>query len=93
MGNTTPSLSRTVYITNQWGLHARAAAKIAKIAEDACAGVWIIKNRQKADASSIIDILTLSAEKDTQITIAIDNPLDMDILNAIEEIVEKGFGE
>ena len=93
MGNTTPSLSRTVNITNQLGLHARAAAKIAKIAENASAGVWIIRNRQRADASSILDILTLANEEDAHITIAIDNPLDMNILNAIEEMVKKGFGE
>ena len=93
MGNTTPSLSRTVNITNQLGLHARAAAKIAKIAESASAGVWIIRNRQRADASSILDILTLANEEDAHITIAVDNPSDMDILNAIEEMVKKGFGE
>ena len=93
MGDTIPSLSRTVYITNQLGLHARAAAKIVKIAQKASAGVWIIINREKADASSIIDILTLAAAKDSQITITIDDPSDVDILNAIEEMVKEGFGE
>jgi len=93
MGNIRPSLSRTVCITNQLGLHARAAAKITQLAGKASSGVWIIKNREKVDASSIIDILTLAAAKDTQITITVDNPSDVEILNAIEEMVRNGFGE
>ena len=93
MDNTKLSLSRTVCITNPLGLHARAAAKIAKLVEKASAGVWLIKNGEKVDASSIIDILTLAAAKDTKITIKIDNPSDVEILDAIDEMVKEGFGE
>ena len=87
------TLSRNLRIINELGLHARAAAKIAKIVSPAIAGVWISKNGDKVDASSIIDILTLSCAKDAQITITVEDPADIDVLNAIEEIVENGFGE
>jgi len=93
MNDKTFPLSRTVYVINQLGLHARAAAEITKLAEKAASGIWITKSGETVDASSIIDILSLAAVKGSQITITVDNPLDIDILNAIEALVQKGFGE
>lgn len=87
------TLSRNLRIINELGLHARAAAKIAKVVSSAIAGVWISRNGDTVDASSIIDILTLSCARDAQITISVEDPADIDILNAIEAMVENGFGE
>ena len=86
-------LSRKATIVNEFGLHARSAARIAEIASRAKASVWIAKGGQKADASSIVDILTLACEKGTQITIYIENQADFDILDAITKLVDSGFGE
>ena len=85
--------SRDVYVINEFGLHARSAAKIAKLAQAAKANVWIIKDGNEVDASSIIDILTLAGAKGSKITLKIEDPADTDILNAIVKLVEKGFGE
>jgi len=86
-------LSREVVIINELGLHARSAAKISKIARQAVAGVWIIKEAEKVDASSVIDILTLACIKGSRITLQIDDPMDIDILHAMEKLVNSGFGE
>ncbi|MEJ2166778.1 MAG: HPr family phosphocarrier protein [Desulfobacterales bacterium] len=86
-------LSRTTTICNELGLHARAAARIAEIAGNAAANIWLVKDNQKADASSIVDILTLACEKGTEISIIIENPSDTDILNALIDLVDGGFGE
>jgi len=93
MAQSTSRLSKEVRIRNELGLHARAAAKIAKTVAKATAAVWITKNGETVDASSIIDILTLACPQDTLITVAVDDPRDADILNAIEVMVETGFGE
>jgi phosphocarrier protein HPr len=86
-------LARNVTIINELGLHARSAAKISKIAQQATAQVWIIKEAEKVDAASIIDILTLACIKGSRLTIKIDDPKDIEILNDIEKLVKKGFGE
>jgi phosphocarrier protein HPr len=86
-------LSREVTIVNELGLHARSAAKIAGLANRSKASVWIEKGDEKADASSIVDILTLACEKGTKITIRVENEADFNILDAITELVEGGFGE
>jgi phosphocarrier protein HPr len=93
MNRSQPALSRKVTIVNELGLHARSAAKIAELANRSKASVWIQKGDEKADASSIVDILTLACEKGTKITIHIENKSDLSILEDITELVESGFGE
>ena len=84
---------REVIVQNELGLHARSAAQIAAIVQNAKAAVWIKRGDEKVDASSIMDILTLACEKGTRISIIVDNPSDIDILNAVTELVDSGFGE
>ena len=93
MLNSESALSREVTIKNELGLHARSAAKIAKLAHPAIGSVWIVKGDQKADASSIVDILTLACEKGTRITICVEDKADHQILEDITKLVESGFGE
>ena len=80
-------------IKNELGLHARSAAQIARIAGNSAANVWLKKDDKLADATSIIDILTLACEKGTKITILIEDWADLDILENIADLVESGFGE
>ena len=80
-------------IKNELGLHARSAAQIANIAGKAAGIIWLKKDDKKADASSIIDILTLECEKGTKIRIIIEDPADIHILDAIVDLVDSGFGE
>ena len=84
---------RHARIVNELGLHARSAAQIAKIAQNSVAAVWIQKEEEKADASSIIDILTLACAKGTQIKIIIEDLADLPVLNGIADLVDRGFGE
>jgi phosphocarrier protein HPr len=80
-------------IKNELGLHARSAAQIARLAGKSSADIWLKKDDQTADASSIIDILTLACEKGTKITIVIEDLADINILDAIVDLVDSGFGE
>lgn len=93
MSNSESALSREATIINELGLHARSAAKIAKLAQAATGPVWIVNRDQKADASSILDILTLACEKGTRITIWVENKTDLQILENITELVQSGFEE
>lgn len=93
MCNPPKNISKKFIIINDFGLHARPAAMIAKLTQNAKSKVSIIKENEWADASSIIDILTLSCLKGTEITVQIDDRADIDILNNIAALIEKGFGE
>jgi phosphocarrier protein HPr len=93
MNKSENELSRCVTITNDLGLHARSAAKIAKLVQNVTSNIWIIKDGRKVDASSIIDILTLVCPKGSIITIEIDNQSDTGILNDLVQLIESDFGE
>ncbi len=86
-------LSKEVIVVNELGLHARPAAMIAKLAMQAESGVWLIKNGEQVDATSIIDILSLSGTRDSRITLRIENPSDTEILEKITTLFETGFKE
>ena len=87
------TLSRDALIINELGLHARSAAGIAKLAQNANSKVWLIRGKERVDASSVIDILSLACSKGSKITLEIDEESDIDILNKIIELIKKGFGE
>lgn len=85
--------SRSLQIVNDLGLHARSAAKLAKLAGEARAGVWIMKNGNTADATSMLDIMTLACPKGSEITVSIDDEADVNTLERIVELIRSGFGE
>ncbi|MFZ7128431.1 MAG: HPr family phosphocarrier protein [Desulfobacterales bacterium] len=87
------TLFRETTVVNELGIHARSAAKIAEVAQNAKRKVWICRDREQVDASSIIDILTLGCAKGTTITIRVECPEDIEILSRIVGLVENGFGE
>jgi phosphocarrier protein HPr len=91
--NSVAGLSKNVTITNPLGLHARSAAKIAKLVKKARSKVWITKGGEKADASRVIDLLCLAGIKDSKLTLLIDDPRDIEILNGLEQLIKDGFGE
>ena len=93
MTHSAPELSREVVIVNELGLHARSAARIAALAQNSKAAVWVQKDAEKADASSIVDILTLACEKGSKITLTIEDKADRPILEDLVNLIETGFGE
>jgi phosphocarrier protein len=86
-------ISKKVIVVNALGIHARAAAKLSKLAQTASSNVWVTRDGQTVDASSILDILTLACAQGTTITLEIDDPADKGVLIKIEQMVAGGFGE
>ena len=86
-------LNRKVVIPNELGLHARAAAKIAKLAETARSEVYIGKDGEEVDATSLLDIIALYCPRGVEVRVRITDPGDVKILNDIAQLIETGFGE
>ena len=86
-------LQRPVMIVNELGLHARSAAKIAEVAQNAKHKVWIARDAETVDAASIIDLLALGCTTGTELVVCIEHSADQRILNQIIDLVEAGFGE
>lgn len=86
-------LTRDVTIVNELGLHARSAVKLAGIAKAARGGVWVLRAAERADATSVMEVLTLAGEKGSILTLAVDDPQDAPVLDALANLVESGFEE
>lgn len=86
-------LKKKITIINDLGLHARPAALIAKVALKAKSDIWIKKDEQQVDATSMIDILTIACQKGSKIALIADSSDDKDVFDELKKIIEEGFGE
>jgi phosphocarrier protein len=93
MHNGLKLFSQDVIVVNALGIHARSAARIAELAKNAKSKVWLQKGDETVDAKSVIDILTLAAQKGSTIRIGIQDQSDRDIFNKIIQLIQDGFGE
>lgn len=59
----------TVTVLDDFGLHARPAANLARMAQNFEAEISLCAGEQTADAKSILDILSLAASRDTELSI------------------------
>ena len=80
-------------LVNALGLHARSAVRIARVAQGARATVRVAHGNLEADAASVIDILTLACAVGETLEFTIADPEDYDILKALVNLVNDGFGE
>ena len=86
-------LVRKLRITNELGLHARAAAKIVALARQYNSRLFLKKDEQEVDGSSILSILTLACPKGTELqarTIGEDSDA---LMGALSHLFEQAFGE
>jgi phosphotransferase system HPr (HPr) family protein len=86
-------LSCEVTVVNEFGLHARSAAKIAAIAQAARGHVWVVQGEERAAAASILEVLALACAKGSKLRLLIEDPADRPILTALVRLVESGFEE
>lgn len=78
-------------VNHPLGLHARPAGVIAKLASQASSNVWLHKNGKTADATSIIDILSLECGPGSQLTVTVDSPEDAWILDSLSKLFASNF--
>lgn len=86
-------LVKTMKIKNRLGLHARAASQLVKLANQFRSEIMIEKEDESVNAKSIMGILMLAAVCGSDITVRIEGEDAEQAMNAIEQMVEDGFGE
>ncbi len=87
------TLHRTVEITNQRGLHARASAKFVKLAATFDAQVNVSRDGTTVDARSIMGLMMLAAGLGSTIEIAAQGPDAEQALEALCQLVADRFDE
>lgn len=88
-------IERTLKIRARLGLHARAAAKLVRVANGYQSQVTLqrLDSSVSADAKSILSILMLAASHGTNLQARAEGVDEEEAINAIEQLFADGFGE
>ncbi|WKZ17068.1 MAG: phosphoenolpyruvate--protein phosphotransferase [Candidatus Jettenia caeni] len=86
-------LERKVKISNSNGMHARPATKFAEIANKYTSEIRIKTKNKEVDGKSVIELLTLGAENDTEIVMSAKGVDAAEALDALEGLVKSKFEE
>lgn len=86
-------ISRTVTIENKLGLHARAATKLAQLAQSFSATVTIQQAEKKANADSVMALLMLASNQGKDVTVTATGDDAEVAVNAICELISNKFDE
>lgn len=83
----------TTTISNKLGLHARASAKLTKLAGSFPCEVWISKGERRVNAKSIMGVMMLAAGLGSEVTLETTGERDQEALDAILALMADKFGE
>ncbi|GGB67254.1 MULTISPECIES: HPr family phosphocarrier protein [Henriciella] len=89
----TTSVEKRVRIVNRKGLHARASAKLARLAATLPAEVFLLRNGDVANAISIMDLLMLAAHQGSEVDIKAHGKDAEAAVDAVAALIADGFGE
>ena len=85
-------LSR-VTISNKLGLHARASAKLSKLAGSFPCEVWISRNDRRVNAKSIMGVMMLAAGLGAEVELETDGEQEQPAMEALLALFNDKFGE
>ena len=85
--------SITLTIINKLGLHARAAAKLTRTAEQFSSVISVTKENTSINAKSIMQVMMLAASKGTEIVITAEGDDADAALAALSELINNYFEE
>jgi phosphocarrier protein len=82
-----------VTISNKLGLHARASAKLTKIAGSYPCEVWLARGDRRVNAKSIMGVMMLAAGIGVTVDVETDGEQEQEALDAIVALMNDKFGE
>ena len=86
-------IEKTIKIINNAGLHTRPAATIVKLASKYKSDFTIIKDGMVINGKSIIGVMTLAAEKGSELLLKFDGEDETEAAEVILDYFNRGFDE
>jgi phosphocarrier protein len=80
-------------ISNKLGLHARASAKLTKLAGSFPCDVWLTKGERRINAKSIMGVMMLAAGLGSTVELETDGAQEAQASTAILALIADKFGE
>ena len=82
-----------IKISNKLGLHARASAKLTKLASGFQSEVFMSRNERRVNAKSIMGVMMLAAGLGTEVEVETDGPDEQAAMDALLALIDGKFGE
>jgi phosphocarrier protein HPr len=86
-------IKTTTTISNKLGLHARASAKLTKLAGSFPCEVWMTRGERRVNAKSIMGIMMLAAGLGATVELETDGPQEREAMDALLALMADKFGE
>lgn len=86
-------IQQDITISNKLGLHARASAKLTKLAGSYPCEVFLSRGERRVNAKSIMGVMMLAAGLGTQVRIETDGEAEQEAMEALLTLVNDKFGE
>ncbi|GAD21802.1 HPr family phosphocarrier protein [Acidovorax sp. MR-S7] len=86
-------IKNTITISNKLGLHARASAKLTKLAGSFPCDVWMSRGDRRINAKSIMGVMMLAAGLGAQVEIETDGVQEQEAMDALLALINGKFGE
>jgi phosphocarrier protein len=80
-------------ISNKLGLHARASAKLTKLAGSYPCEVWMTRGERRVNAKSIMGVMMLAAGLGSTVLIETDGPDEQVAMDSLLALIADKFGE
>lgn len=86
-------IKATVTINNKLGLHARASAKLTKLAGSYPCEVWMARGERRVNAKSIMGVMMLAAGLGSTVEIEAQGEREQEAVDALLALINDRFGE
>ena len=86
-------IKTTITISNKLGLHARASAKLTKLAGGYPCEVWMTKGERRINAKSIMGVMMLAAGIGSEVELETSGEREQEAMDALLALINDKFGE
>ena len=86
-------IKTNITISNKLGLHARASAKLTKLAGSFPCDVFMSKGERRINAKSIMGVMMLAAGMGTEVEIETSGDREQEAMDALLALIADKFGE
>ena len=86
-------IKKSVTISNKLGLHARASAKLTKLAGSYPCEVWLSRGDRRVNAKSIMGVMMLAAGIGVTIELETNGEQEQQAMDALVALMNDKFGE
>ncbi|MEY3253488.1 MAG: sugar transport system phosphocarrier protein HPr, PtsH [Pseudomonadota bacterium] len=86
-------IQSSITISNRLGLHARASAKLTKLAGGFKSDIHLARNGRRVNAKSIMGVMMLAAGMGAAVDIEVEGPDEVEAMVALRALIDGRFGE